>query len=530
MLPSHHWYGSFPAGSSSPRWSRWRVVLFARRVTFLVRLLLKGKPAARWDQLPTRVGKVLVYVFGQARLIGGDFWPGLMHATIFWGFIVLTLGTIEFFGKGVTESFFLPFMSDTGAFLVLQDLFSVLVIAAVSYAAFRRIVTRPRRLTLSAEGLVILSLIFGLMVSDLVADAARIVLAPAPSDHWQFAGQRPRGGARRPAPRRGRGDLPRGVVAARGACSWASWCWLPYSKHLHVLAAPLNVFFAHARAEGAVPDGGPRERGDVRGRGDHRVHLEGSLRHVQLHRVRPLHVALPGQHERQGARPEDADPAPAGAPHRGGARLVAGPATERRRARDGTARRSSATSSTTTCSGPARRAAGAWTPARSSSSTCRRSWTCGASSCSPSRASRPSCSRRSATSRPTATRGRCPGRRARTGPPTWASASWRRSARPSTSTGSAATAPSTSATRRSRARFVKLLQAARVDFAILGNEEQLHRRAGAAAGPRVPVPDAGPGQRRDAQAVPVPDHRHRVPALLQYASRTSTRSSTATSG
>ena len=34
------------------------VVLFARRVTFLVRLLLKGKPAARWDHLPARVGKV----------------------------------------------------------------------------------------------------------------------------------------------------------------------------------------------------------------------------------------------------------------------------------------------------------------------------------------------------------------------------------------------------------------------------------------------------------------------------------------
>ena len=34
----------------------------------------------------------------------GDFWPGLMHATIFWGFMILTAGTIEFFGKGVTEA------------------------------------------------------------------------------------------------------------------------------------------------------------------------------------------------------------------------------------------------------------------------------------------------------------------------------------------------------------------------------------------------------------------------------------------
>src|SRR5580765_7301470 len=179
MLPSHHWYGIVPGWLVFFAMIAVALVLFARRVAFLVQLLLKGKPASRWDHLPARVGKVLIYVIGQARLIGGDFWPGLMHATIFWGFVILTLGTIEFFCKGVTELFFLPFVSDTGPFLVLQALFSVLVIAAVSYAAFRRLVTRPRRLTLSAEGLFILSLIFGLMVSDLVADAGRIVLAPA---------------------------------------------------------------------------------------------------------------------------------------------------------------------------------------------------------------------------------------------------------------------------------------------------------------------------------------------------------------
>jgi Fe-S oxidoreductase len=249
MLPSHHWYGIVPGWLIFAAMVAVAVVLFARRVTFLVRLLLKGKPAARWDHLPARVGKVLVYVIGQARLIGGDFWPGLMHATIFWGFIILTLGTVEFFGKGVTESFFLPFMSDTGGFLVLQDLFSVLVIAAVSYAAFRRIVTRPRRLTLSAEGLVILSLIFGLMVSDLVADAGRIVLAPAPSDHWQFAGHAVTGAL---------AGLPHGAVAAifhaawwlHAACLLGFLVWLPYSKHLHVLAAPLNVFFATLEPKG----------------------------------------------------------------------------------------------------------------------------------------------------------------------------------------------------------------------------------------------------------------------------------------
>ncbi|HET7875005.1 MAG TPA: (Fe-S)-binding protein [Methylomirabilota bacterium] len=243
MSPSHLWYGVIPGWLPFYALIGVAIVLFAYRVIFLVRVMLTGKPAARWDQVPTRLGHVLVFVLGQARLLRGDFWPGLMHATIFWGFMILTLGTLEFFGKGVTERFSLPLLSDTPAYLVLQDAFSLAVIAALGYAAFRRLVTRPHRLTLSTEGLVILLMIFGLMVTDLAADAGRIILAPAASDRWQFAGT---------ALALVLAGFPHGAVQTLFHLSW--WLhavillgflvWLPYSKHLHIMAAPFNVFFA----------------------------------------------------------------------------------------------------------------------------------------------------------------------------------------------------------------------------------------------------------------------------------------------
>ncbi len=249
MSPSHQWYGIIPGWLPFYALIAVALVLFARRVNVLVRLMLTGKPAVRWDHVPARLGKVVVFVLGQARLLGGDFWPGLMHATIFWGFIILTLGTLEFFGKGVAESFSLPLLSNTSAFLILQDIFSLAVIAAVAYAAFRRLVTRPRRLTLSPEGLVILLLIGGLMVTDLTTDACRILLAPAPTDHWQFAGS---------ALAVVLAGLSHGVVQGLFHVSW--WLhaalllgflvWLPYSKHLHVMAAPFNVFFAPLTPKG----------------------------------------------------------------------------------------------------------------------------------------------------------------------------------------------------------------------------------------------------------------------------------------
>src|SRR5262249_31486046 len=165
------------------------------------------------------------------------------------GFVSPSLGTIESFGKGRVESFVLPFLSNTPGYLILEDLFSVAVIAAIAYAMFRRLVTRPRRLTLKPEGIVILLLILGLMVSDLVADAGRIVLAPAPTDHWQFAGN---------AIASAFASWPHGAVAAIFHVTWwfhavlllSFLVWLPYSKHLHVLAAPFNVFFAPLTPKG----------------------------------------------------------------------------------------------------------------------------------------------------------------------------------------------------------------------------------------------------------------------------------------
>ena len=249
MLPSHQWYGIVPGGLIFYALLVASLAVFVRRGLYLLRLLRKGKPMPRWDQVPARVGRVIVYVFGQARLLANDFWPGLMHATIFWGFVILTLGTVEFFGRGVTESFSLPLLSETAPYLILEDLFSVLVIVAVGYALFRRLVTRPRRLNLSTEANVILLLILGLMVTDLVADAGRIVLAPAPSDHFQFAGQ---------AIARVLASLLAAGVTVIFHLAW----WLHaitllgflvlllYSKHLHILVSPLNVFFSALEPKG----------------------------------------------------------------------------------------------------------------------------------------------------------------------------------------------------------------------------------------------------------------------------------------
>ena len=72
MSPSHQWYGVVPGWLPFYALIAVALVLFTRRAIFLLRLMLTGKPAARWDKVPQRLVAVLVYVFGQARLLGRE--------------------------------------------------------------------------------------------------------------------------------------------------------------------------------------------------------------------------------------------------------------------------------------------------------------------------------------------------------------------------------------------------------------------------------------------------------------------------
>ena len=97
------------------------------------------------------------------------------------------------------------------------------------------------------------------------------------------------------------------------------------SKHLHIFVAPLNVLFGRRpKALGAVKpltsEGKPVTLDDIEdmdenatlGVGvDRGVQLEGDARLRDLHRVRPLPVAVPGVEHREAALSEDADHEPA---------------------------------------------------------------------------------------------------------------------------------------------------------------------------------------------------------------------------
>src|ERR1700694_1023312 len=107
--------------------------LFTHRALLLYRLIRSGKPAARSGDLPARARAEVVVVVGQSKLLQ-RLGPGLVHAAIFWGFLVL-LPTIPIAFIGVVDPHAtLPWLGGQGWYLLLVDVFALLVLGRVAAA------------------------------------------------------------------------------------------------------------------------------------------------------------------------------------------------------------------------------------------------------------------------------------------------------------------------------------------------------------------------------------------------------------
>ena len=222
----------------SVSWFGW---LMQRRL----RVVWAGQPQARFDQLGRRLRYLLSWGFGQKKVVERRFrGAGFMHACIFWGFLIVAIDTITLLGGGFRPGFHLPGFGAGGIFSTfytrLKDVFELLVLAAVIMAFIRRILVRPRRLTLSWSANLILFLIGLLMVTDLMLTGLENITGVLTTPTFSVKLTAP---------------CFSGITAAQ-ADFWYQVNWwlhlvvllfflpyLPLSKHFHVITALPAVFF-----------------------------------------------------------------------------------------------------------------------------------------------------------------------------------------------------------------------------------------------------------------------------------------------
>ncbi|HEY5808960.1 MAG TPA: (Fe-S)-binding protein [Povalibacter sp.] len=147
------------------------VALTARKLRIVAALAAEN----RFDQPLARLGSVLRNGLMQSRMVKREWRPGLMHAVIFLGFMSLLVRKLQLVVIGFDPHF--AFSGWVGnAFTVGKDVVELAVLLAVGYAFWRRLVLKPTRLEPNKEGLLVLSLIAIIMISDLAFDAFRFAL------------------------------------------------------------------------------------------------------------------------------------------------------------------------------------------------------------------------------------------------------------------------------------------------------------------------------------------------------------------
>jgi len=218
-------------------------------------LIKRGRPSERSDRPIYRFWYALRRVVLQLCAYENRPVVGFFHSMIFWGFLVFLLVTLNH----VVEGFFADFtLLGQGLFRTVvlfgANVFVVMILAATVFFIVRRYVFRPSTLDIpSVESAVILAFISTLMVSFVFYEAFKLFgpegaaggnfLAVWIKGHW----------------------LPAEISASTQAV-WLRILWwlhilvvmafgvlIPYSKHLHLVAGPVNLFFKNHGVRADIP-------------------------------------------------------------------------------------------------------------------------------------------------------------------------------------------------------------------------------------------------------------------------------------
>ncbi len=227
------------------------VVFFGLAMARHLRVFAEARNATPYDRIPVRLWGAIRYGLAQTRMFR-DRPAGLMHFGIFWGFVLLTIGTANIAVGGLIGTVVsAPFDGLLWAAVnAMQNVVALVVLAAITYAVFRRMVIRPARLTFSRHALLVLWLIGAVVAAELLAQVFEVAA------HGEVAGAfiaNALGTALT--------GLGRDVSQALFATLW--WAhivlvaiflgYLPFGKHLHVATAIPNIALRKLAPRGQLP-------------------------------------------------------------------------------------------------------------------------------------------------------------------------------------------------------------------------------------------------------------------------------------
>jgi Fe-S oxidoreductase len=220
------------------------LAFFASNAKRLIGYLRLAKPENRFDNIGQRIKNVLTIAIGQSKMMREPF-AGLLHVLIFWGFIVLLGAVVESIIEGLFGGSLAILGPLYAPMIWFQDLFGAFVAVSVVVSLLRRMFFAPKRLQVSGhskwDAIFVLSMILLVMITMFGQNAARMAMGHGVANEARFVSA-----------------MFANWRTAESAQVWYYiFFWghmiavfgflnyLPYSKHLHVIASTFNVYFSN---------------------------------------------------------------------------------------------------------------------------------------------------------------------------------------------------------------------------------------------------------------------------------------------
>jgi Fe-S oxidoreductase/nitrate reductase gamma subunit len=197
-----------------------------------------------------RLHKIWIHVFGQKKLLK-DKTSGIMHLMFFYGFILVQFGAIDFMIKGIRPGTHLPFGPLYPGFTFFQEIVTLVIIVAVFIAFYRRYIEKLVRLKRNFKSGLVLIFIGGLMFSVLLGNGMNMIwhgheanwtepIASIVSVAFSWMGER-------------------AAIIVFYVTWWVHLLilltflvYVPQSKHAHLIAGPVNVYFNRLEKPGKL--------------------------------------------------------------------------------------------------------------------------------------------------------------------------------------------------------------------------------------------------------------------------------------
>lgn len=226
------------------------IYVFAELVKTRVRYIKLGKKAEFNKTVKERVDDLLIYVFGQKKLLK-DKKSGTMHVMFFYGFLLVQFGAIDLIWKGLAPESHLPLGPLYPYFTFFQEIVVLIILVGVFWGFYRRYIEKLVRLKRGFFAGLVYLFLTGLMLCTLLANGMEIIWhgdeapwsepvasAIAVAFNW----------------------LPQTAAAALFFVFWwghllfllAFLVYVPQGKHAHLIAGIANVWLGRTHKVGQL--------------------------------------------------------------------------------------------------------------------------------------------------------------------------------------------------------------------------------------------------------------------------------------